>query len=246
VSASTLPLDGRVALVTGAARGLGAEIARSLAGAGATVAVNYLQSRGPAERLAEEIGGGAFQADVQRADEALALAAAVTERLGRVDILISNAGIWHGGRIDTVGPAQWQEVISTSLGGAFNVAAAVVPGMRHQHYGRIVFMSSVIGLVGFAGDSAYASAKAGLFGLTRSLAKEAGRDGVTVNAVAPGPIQTDMTAQVGDAAWERMRARMPLARAGNSDDVAQAVRYLVCDAPWVTGQVLVVDGGFSL
>jgi 3-oxoacyl-[acyl-carrier protein] reductase len=142
--------------------------------------------------------------------------------------------------------SDWRAVLATSLDGAFNVARAAVPPMRAGGFGRIVAIGSVIGLVGFPGDTAYATAKAGLLGFVRSLSKEVGRDGITVNAVLPGFIETDMTAAVPVASRERMLARTSLRRAGTAEDVAQAVRFLVCEGAYITGQALVVDGGFSL
>ncbi len=136
-------------------------------------------------------------------------------------------------------------MLDTSLGGAYHVARAVVPGMRERGFGRIVVIGSVIGLVGFAGDSAYATAKAGLLGLTRSLSKELGRDGITVNAVLPGFIETDMTAEVPDRSRERMVSRTALDRPGTPGEVAAGVRFLAAEGSYVTGHTLLIDGGFS-
>jgi 3-oxoacyl-[acyl-carrier protein] reductase len=241
-------LTGRTALVTGGSRGIGAAICRSLGGAGATVAVNYVRDEGAARAVADSLGEGnaIWRADVRRRDEVDAMVAGVVERYSGLDILVVNAGTWRGGRIEDLSPTDWQAVIETSLTGAYHLAHAAAPALRRSS-GRLIVISSVIGLVGFPGDGAYAAAKAGLFGLVKSLAKELGRDGATVNAVAPGFVETDMTAAVDGAARERMLRRTALRRAGRVEEVAAAVRFLAGDgAAYVTGQTLVVDGGFSL
>jgi NAD(P)-dependent dehydrogenase (short-subunit alcohol dehydrogenase family) len=240
------PLAGRVALVTGGSRGIGTAIARDLAAQGATVAISYASNRDAADQVAAEIDGSAWQADARDAEATQGLVEGVLERHGAIDVLVSNAGVWRGGWIQDISPEDWHTVLDTSLGGAFNVCRAAVPAMRARGFGRIVAVSSFVGLVGFPGDTPYASAKAGLFGFVRALAKEVGRDGITVNAVAPGPIRTDLTAEVSDDSWARMNRRSLLGREGTGEDVAKAVRYLACDGDWVTGHVLVVDGGVSL
>jgi 3-oxoacyl-[acyl-carrier protein] reductase len=242
------PLSGRVALVTGASRGLGAAITFELARAGATVAVNYQTDGRAAAAVVAAAGAGAWslQADVRDAEEASTLVDAVSDRAGGLDVVIANAGVWRGGRIDELAPEDWQLVLDTSLGGAFNVIRAAAPALRRSGRGRIVAIGSIIGLIGFPGDSAYATAKAGLVGLVRSLAKELGRDGITVNAVAPGLIDTDMTASLPQTSRERLLSRTCIRRPGQPEEVARAVRFLVCDGDYVTGQVLAVDGGLGL
>jgi 3-oxoacyl-[acyl-carrier protein] reductase len=242
------PLAGRVALVTGASRGLGAAITIELAAAGATVVVNYRSDADAAAAVVAAAGEGAWswKADVTRTEEASTLVDAISAHDGRLDVLVANAGVWRGGRVDELAHEDWQLVLDTSLGGAFNVIRAAVPALRRSGHGRIVAISSIIGLIGFPGDSAYATAKAGLVGLVRSLAKELGRDGVTVNAVAPGLIDTDMTASVPAGSREHMLKRACIRRAGQPHEVARAVRFLVCDGDYVTGQVLAVDGGLGL
>lgn len=239
-------MNGRVALVTGGSRGIGAAVSTALADAGATVVVNYVRDEPAAQAVVAQLAGASmWRADVGDGDAVAAMIDGVVDRHGRLDVLIVNAGVWRGGPIDALSRADWDAVLQTSLTGAFYLTQAAAPALRRSG-GRIVVMSSVIGLVGFAGDAAYASAKAGLFGLVRSLAKELGRDGVLVNAVAPGFIDTDMTAAVAGRSRERMIGRTVLGRAGHVSEIAAATRFLACEASYVTGQVLVVDGGFSL
>lgn len=242
------PLAGKVALVTGGSRGLGRAISAELAASGATVAVNYRSEEEAARETAESIGrdAGIWQADISDRQEAAAMVEGVVGRYGRLDVVVLNAGVWRGGRIDSLDPDDWDTVIETSLSGAFNVLRGAIGPLTAGGAGRVVVLSSAIALVGFAGDGAYGAAKAGLLGLVRSLAKELGRDGVTVNAVAPGFIETDMTAHVPAGSRERMLRRTALRRLGEPEDVARAVRYLAADGAYVTGQTLTVDGGFSL
>jgi 3-oxoacyl-[acyl-carrier protein] reductase len=248
MAAASEPLSGRVALVTGGSRGLGRAICAELAAAGATLAINYRGDEQAARESAAALGNGAgiWQADISDRLEAAAMVEGVLARHGRLDLLVLNAGVWRGGRIDSLDPDDWDAVIDTSLTGAFNVLRAASGPLAASDAGRVVVLSSAIALVGFAGDSAYGAAKAGLVGLVRSLAKELGADGVTVNAVAPGFIHTDMTAEVPERSRERMLRRTALRRFGDPEDVAKAVRFLAVDGGYVTGQTLTVDGGFSL
>lgn len=242
------PLDGRVALVTGGSRGIGGAISEALADAGATVAVNYRSDSASAEDIVARLGSDSstWQADVADPEASAKMVEGVIERHGRLDLLIANAGVWRGGPIESVAPEDWELVIQTSLGGAFNLARASLPTMRANGFGRIVVVSSVIGMIGFPGDSAYASAKAGLFGFVKALAKECGEDGITVNAIAPGFVETDMTSAVSRGARELMLRRTILRRPGKPSEIAAAARFLTCDADYVTGQTLVVDGGMTL
>ena len=248
MSAGIAGLVDRVALVTGASRGIGAAIAYRLSDDGAVVAVNYRREAGRAEEVRTRLrhGSTAWRADI--ADEAAAaqLVEDVLAHHGRLDVLVANAGVWHGGRIEQIDPADWRSVLETSLVGSFNLCRAAVPAMRAAGFGRIVVISSVMGMIGFAGDTAYAAAKAGQLGFVKALAKEVARDGITVNAVAPGYISTDMTAGIGEQETELLLRRTPLRRPGRAEDVAAAVSYLCCDADYVTGHTLVVDGGMSL
>lgn len=243
-----LPLAGRTALVTGGSRGIGAAISRELGACGAAVAVNYRSDHDAAAAVVAELGPGAssWAADVSDRDAVAAMVAAVTEHHGGLDVLVVNAGVWRGGRVEQLAPSDWSLVVETSLTGAFYLVRAALPALRERGFGRVVVVSSVIGLIGYAGDSAYASAKAGLFGFVKSVAKECGRDGITVNAVAPGFVETDMTEEVPERARERMLARTSLRRPGRPEEIASAVRFLACEGSYVTGQTLVVDGGLSL
>lgn len=242
------PLANAVALVTGGSRGIGAAIARALDAAGAAVAVNYRREADAASALVASFlhDGSAFQADVTREADATRLVDSVYERYGRLDVLVLNAGVWKGGRLEQLAYADWSTVVNTALSGSFYVARAAIPRMRAARSGRIIVISSVIGTIGYPGDAAYATAKAGLIGFTRSLSKELGPDGITVNAVLPGLIDTDMTAAISTGSRERLLSRTSLGRAGTPNDVAAAVRYLACEGSYVTGHCLVVDGGLSL
>jgi 3-oxoacyl-[acyl-carrier protein] reductase len=187
----------------------------------------------------------ALQADVGDPHEAEELVAAAISAFGHLDVLVVNAGIWRGGRVDHISVDDWEAVLRTNLFGAFNVTRAAIPEMRRRGGGRIVYIGSVIGTVGNAGDAAYAAAKAGLVGLAKSVARETASVGITVNVVAPGFIDTDMTKAVSPRARDALIDRVLMKSAGRVEDVAKAVRYLVEDAPYVTGQVLIVDGGLA-
>jgi 3-oxoacyl-[acyl-carrier protein] reductase len=242
------PLTGRVALVTGGSRGIGAAISRELSSAGAEVAVNYLSNATAAGAVVDELreGASAWQADVADADSVAAMVEAVGEHHGRLDVLVVNAGVWRGGPVDQLSPEDWSLVLDTSLTGAYNLVRVALPLMRSGGYGRLIVLSSVIGLIGYQGDSAYAAAKAGLIGFVKSIAKECGRDGITVNAVAPGFVETDKTEAVSERARDLLLARTSLRRPGTPEEIAAAVRFLACEASYITGQTIVVDGGLTL
>ena len=242
------PLLGRTALVTGGSRGIGAAISRELSDAGAQIAVNFHTNHEAAALVLADLrqGSTSWPADVADADAVEAMVSAVRERYGSLDVLVVNAGIWRGGAVDRLAPEDWSLVVDTSLTGAYHLVRAALPAMRQRGFGRVIVLSSVVGLVGHPGDSAYAAAKAGLLGFVKAVAKETGRDGITVNAIAPGFVETEMTAEVPERGRERMMARTPLRRAGTPEEVASAARFLACDASYVTGHTLVVDGGYSL
>ena len=242
----------RVALVTGAGRGIGRAAAELLAGMGCRVAVNYRSSAAEAEAVAAGIvaaGGEAVALPADVADEAsvLALFAAVEERLGPVEILVNNAGITRDGLLLRMSTADWDAVLAADLRSAFLCTRAALRGMVRARWGRIISIGSVAGLAGNAGQANYAAAKAGLVGFTKAVAREVGSRGITANVVAPGFIDTEMTAALGDEVRKAARGAIALGRFGTPQEVAAAVGYLASDpAAYVTGQVIVIDGGMAL
>ena len=245
-------LNGRYALVTGGSRGIGRAICLGLAARGAAVAVNYAGNAAAAEETVEAckaLGVDAFalQADVADAAACEAMVKETIARFGRLDILVNNAGITRDGLMLTMKEADWDAVLDTNLKGAFHCMKAAYRPMMKQKYGRIVNLSSIVGLRGNAGQANYAASKAGLIGLTKSLAKELAARNVTVNAVAPGFIDTDMTAALPEKAREAMLSTIPMGRLGQAEDVARAVAFFAGEgAGYVTGQVLCVDGGMAV
>ncbi|HSK16593.1 MAG TPA: 3-oxoacyl-[acyl-carrier-protein] reductase [Gaiellaceae bacterium] len=240
-------LEGKVALVTGGSRGIGAEICRELARGGARVAVNFRSGKEPAEAVAAEIGGIAVQGDVADPGQAKGLVETVEGELGDVDVLVNNAGITRDTLIARMSDEDWTAVIETNLRGTFNTCRAVSRKMLRRRAGSIVNVSSVVGVHGNPGQANYAASKAGIIGLTKALARELGTRGVRVNAVAPGYIKTDLTDVLTEAQREAILVNTPLARLGESADVAACVRFLSSDdAAFVTGEVLLVDGGLGI
>ena len=247
----TLDLTGKNVLVTGGTRGIGRAIVEAAAAAGANVAFTYRSSSETADRLVADLGGRdkalALQADAASAEDAAAAVEAVTATWGTIDGLVVNAGITRDGLMIRMDADAWQAVIDTNLTGAFHVAKAAYRPMMKQRAGSIVTVSSVVGVMGNAGQANYAASKAGLIGFTKSLARELGGRGVRANVVAPGYIQTDMTADLGDKVTDAMKGQIPLGRLGQPDDIAAATLFLLSDAStYVTGHVLHVDGGMAM
>lgn len=245
-------LTGKTALVTGASRGIGRAIAVALAEAGADVAVNYAGSEAAAldtVRAIEALGRKsiAARANVGKSAEFDAMVASVLETFGKLDILVNNAGITRDNLIMRMKEEEFDEVIETNLKGAFNGIKAVTRSMMKQRSGRIINISSVVGAVGNAGQANYVASKAGVIGLTKSAARELASRGITVNAVAPGFIGTDMTDKLPAEMREKLEKDIPLGRIGRPEEIASAVLYLASDAAsYMTGQTLHVDGGMYM
>ena len=244
--------DRQVAVVTGATRGIGRAIALRLAQDGFDVVINYRGDQGPADELVSEIesAGGrahAIKADITNADDVASLIEGTIERFGKIDVLVNNAGITRDTLIMRMSEEDWDDVLTTNLKGAFLCSKAAIRPMMRQRSGSIVNLSSVIGLVGNPGQANYAAAKAGLIGMTKSLAKEVGSRGIRVNAVAPGFIDTRLTDILPENLKESAKEQTALKRLGTVDEVAGAVSFLVSpSASYITGNVLSVDGGLFM
>ena len=246
---SGIDLEGKVALVTGASRGIGAVVACRLAQAGAKVGVNYHASPDAASQVVDSInqaGGEAFLVggDVSQQESAEAVIKQTVEHWGNIDILVNNAGINRDRLLIRMKPAAFDSVIAVNLRGAFLCTRYVMPHLIRQRSGRVINMSSVVGLSGNPGQANYAAAKAGLVGLTKAVAREVASRNVTVNALAPGYITTAMVAELSEETQAKILARIPMGRFGKPEDVAEAVVFLCSDgAGYITGQVLTIDGG---
>ena len=240
----------KVALITGGSRGIGEAVVREFAAAGFGVAFTYCSGHGPAERLAAElVATGAkatpFKADVRDFARAQEVVQEAQKMLGPIDVLINNAGIRRDRVLNNMDPALWQEVMDTNLTGMFNYSRAVIGGMVRRG-GVVLNMSSVSGLIGIAGQTNYSASKAGMIGFTKALSREVARFGVRVNALAPGAIETEMTASMDEAARKKLVANVPLGGLGTAQQVARLALYLASDdAAYITGQVFTMDGGLS-
>jgi len=247
-----MTLTGKCALITGASRGIGRAIAVSLAKAGADVAINYAGNEEAAKQTedicaAYGISTLVVRADVANAEECKDMIEQVKERFGKIDILVNNAGITKDKLIIGMSEADFMDVINTNLKGSFLCMQMVSKLMLKQRSGRIINLSSVVGLHGNAGQVNYAASKAGVIGMTKSAAKELASRGITVNAVAPGMIETDMTAVIPEKAKDAMMATIPAGRAGKPEEIANVVAFLASEeAAYITGQVISVDGGMGI
>ncbi len=238
----------KLALVTGGSRGIGKACAMELAKAGYDVVINYAGNVDAANKTVEEIkalgvDAAAYKFDVSNAEQVNAGIAEIVEKFGRIDVLVNNAGITRDGLFMRMSEENWNAVINTNLSSAFYVSQPVVKVMMKQRSGAIVNMASVVGVNGNAGQANYAAAKAGLIGLTKTLAKELGSRGIRVNAVAPGFINTDMTK---DLDTSKFLDFIPLKRLGEPEDIAKTVKFLAADTDYITGQVIEVDGGLIM
>lgn len=245
-------LKGKCAIVTGASRGIGKAIALKLASLGANVVVNYRSNEKEALEVENEIKKMGVETlcikgDISKSEDVDKLITDAKERFGNIDIMVNNAGITKDALILRMKKEDFDSVIDVNLKGVFNCLKAIAPVMIKQKQGKIINLSSVVGITGNAGQINYSASKAGVIGMTKSLAKEVGSRGITVNAVAPGYIETDMTETLGEKYKEEMKKNIPLKRLGSANDVAEVVAFLAGDgANYVTGQVIQVDGGMVM
>jgi 3-oxoacyl-[acyl-carrier protein] reductase len=244
--------EGRVAVVTGGTRGIGRAIALRLAAEGANVAVSYRSNDDVAEETAEAVRAAGvkceiFKGDVASPEEVQALFKGVSDVFGRVDILVNNAGITRDNIMMRMKEDEFDKVIRTNLGGTYLCTRAALRPMVRARWGRIVNISSVVGLVGNSGQANYAASKAGIIGFTKSVAREVAQRGITANAVAPGYVETELTGSLPEEVKDQIRSQVPMGRFGEAEEVAEVVAFLVGEgAGYVTGQTIAVDGGMTM
>ncbi len=238
-------MTGQVALVTGGVRGIGRAICDRLAGRGVSVAAGYSRDKDAADRFKHDHpGASVHQGNIGNVEDCERVIQEVLDAHGKLDILVNNAGITVDKTVRKMSPADWDRVVQVNLSGAFYLSRAILQHMLDRNYGRIVNISSIIGEAGNIGQANYASAKAGLFGLTMSLAQETARKGITVNSVAPGYISTEMVAAVPKEALDKVIAKIPVGRLGEPDEVARVVEFLADpESAFITGQIYSVNGG---
>ncbi len=236
-----------IALITGASRGIGAACAERLAADGWLVIVNYHISERKARELAEKTGGAAICADVAEPSQVSAMFDEIEDRYGTVRLLVNNAGISHFGLFTDMTYEQWRRVFAVNTDGVFNCSSRALRGMIRKHRGSIINISSMWGVCGASCEAAYSASKAAVIGLTKALAKEVGPSGIRVNCIAPGVIDTDMNASLGDSTMEQLREETPLGVIGTPEDIAEAVAFLASDkAGFITGQIIGVNGGILI
>ncbi len=245
-------LEGKTALITGASSGIGRTMALTFAEAGADIIINYIGPAQDAEEVADKVRAMGRRAlvletDVSDTEAVAAMVEKAAKEMGHIDILVNNAGITRDGLLLRMKESDWDAVLAINLKGVFNCTKAVLKYMMKQRYGRIISISSVVGVNGNAGQANYAAAKAGIIGFTKSVAKEAASRGITANAIAPGFVKTNMTAVLPEKTVAAMLASIPLGRLGETEDIAKAALFLAGDAAsYITGQVLHVDGGMVM
>jgi 3-oxoacyl-[acyl-carrier protein] reductase len=247
-----MQLEGRAALVTGGTRGIGRAIVVALAKAGADVALTYNSNEALAQEVVAEVEalgrrGKAIKVDVSIVDEAASAIEETTKEFGKLDILVNNAGVTKDTLLMRMSEADWDLVIDTNLKGVFNTTKAAIRPMMSQKRGKVINITSVVALTGNPGQANYCASKAGVIGFTKSVAKEVASRNITVNAIAPGFIETDMTSKLNDAQKDALMGLIPLKRAGKPEDIANTVVFLASDTgDYITGQTLVVDGGMAM